>query len=144
MTTAAAPLDLWQGAGVGHARTLLLRAHPLLHDGVIAGPAFGRAVQHLTASIERWPTTMKLWGIGLAGFIDAAAVQHELNPTRRAGTPAEAASHALSGRAWFADAGTGLRLSAAWLPGVVRIDVARGLRDNAMAVSVGWAPESGR
>lgn len=121
--TAAAPLDLWEGAGQGHARAALLRAHPLLDSGIIVGPAFGRALEHATISVERWPATMRLWGIGVAGFVDAAAAQHRLV----AGGPAA-----------FADAGAGVRLRAAWLPGVVRVDYAHGLTDGANAVSIGW------
>src|SRR5262249_42632731 len=39
-----APRALWMGAGTGEGRPVLLRAHPLLDDDVIAGPNFGRHV----------------------------------------------------------------------------------------------------
>ncbi len=42
--SSAAPFALWSGAGDGHARPALLRAHPLLDDGAIDGPAFGRTL----------------------------------------------------------------------------------------------------
>jgi hypothetical protein len=50
---------------------------------------------------------------------------------------ARATDRRLPGGAWHADAGAGLRLA---LPGsgVVRLDVAKGLRDGATVVSVGW------
>ena len=43
----AAPLALWPGAGEGQVRAPLLRAHPLLSDGVVdltASSAFGRTL----------------------------------------------------------------------------------------------------
>ncbi|MDO8834847.1 MAG: C39 family peptidase, partial [Vicinamibacterales bacterium] len=39
-----APRALWYGAGTGHGRQALLRAHPLLDHGVVTGPVFGREV----------------------------------------------------------------------------------------------------
>ena len=49
-----APLALWPGAGDGMARPYLLRAHPLLVDDIVSGPAFGRTLLHLTAESTRW------------------------------------------------------------------------------------------
>lgn len=123
LATDDAPMDLWEGAGAGHARAALLRAHPLLDGGIIAGPAFGRRIEHATVSIERWPSTMMLWGAGVAAFVDVASVQRQLDR--------------LGPRAPLVDAGAGIRLRAAWLPGIVRVDYAHGLRDGADAVSVG-------
>ena len=37
-----APFALWHGAGTGHGRSGLLRAHPLHAGGVLTGPVFGR------------------------------------------------------------------------------------------------------
>jgi hypothetical protein len=91
---------------------------------VITGEAFGRALQHATLAIEKWPETMRWWRVGIAAFADAAAVQHRLGEG--------------AGSAWFVDAGAGLRLRAAWLPGIIRVDYAHGLRDAANAVSVGF------
>jgi hypothetical protein len=42
--SAQAPLALWSGAGTGQGRDSLLRAHPLVRDGVIDGLCFGRQV----------------------------------------------------------------------------------------------------
>src|SRR5690606_24161357 len=39
---------VWPGAGAGHARGPLLRAHDLVRDDLIAGPAFGRQLVHAT------------------------------------------------------------------------------------------------
>ncbi len=41
LTGDSAPLGLWPGAGTGHARTPLLRAHSLLRDGVMRDGVFG-------------------------------------------------------------------------------------------------------
>ncbi len=49
-----APLDLWPGAGTGDARAPLLRAHPLLHEGIVSGPVFGR---QLAVRLDRIPAT---------------------------------------------------------------------------------------
>ena len=117
------PLALWNGAGTGQARTELLRAHPLLHDGIIRDGVFGRRLA--TASLEwrRWGAPVRrVLRLAPAAFIDAA----------KAGD-----APAFSDRRAHADAGVGLRLA---IPGagVLRADLARGLRDGEMAVSFGW------
>jgi hypothetical protein len=118
-----APLAFWSGAGTGHARGPLLRAHPLLDDGRITGEVFGRHVQHARAEVRRWlPRVKKVLGIAPALFVDVARASHRLQP----------------GAAWHADAGAGLRVAVPG-SGVLRLDVAKGLRDGATAVSVGWA-----
>jgi hypothetical protein len=119
-----APPALWPGAGVGPARELLLRAHPLLDDGVIAGGAFGRALVHGGAEWRRWHAAgRRLVRLGPAVFVDAARAA-------RTRAPFDDRLHL--------DAGAGLRVT---LPGagVARIDVARGFRDGAVAWSVGWS-----
>jgi tetratricopeptide (TPR) repeat protein len=122
LTSADAPRALWSGAGTGHARGPLLRAHPLLEDGRLTGDVFGRHVYHASAEARRWlKPVMKLVRIAPAVFVDVARASDRLLP----------------GAAWHADAGAGLRLA---LPGsgVVRLDVAKGLRDGTTALSVGW------
>ena len=52
--SAAAPLALWPGAGEGHARRALLRAHPLLVDGVISGAMFGERLAYANAEAQHW------------------------------------------------------------------------------------------
>lgn len=44
-----APRTIWPGAGGGRTRAALLRAHRLVEDDVIQGPAFGRGLLHATA-----------------------------------------------------------------------------------------------
>lgn len=129
--SANAPLDLWPGAGTGHSREALLRAHPLLEGGVVTGETFGRQLVH--GSLEyRHPLPLLLPGtLQLAVFGDTARAWH------RPGSDGRAATHA--------DVGAGLRVVLPGRGGTLRVDLARGMRDKRMAVSAGWlAPWPGR
>jgi hypothetical protein len=122
--SAAAPRTIWPGAGTGHTRPALLRAHPLLDNGVVTGEAFGRRL--ITGGIEwqRWSRPgVSLVRYAPAVFVDIARAAHGLPETR---TPTEV------------DVGAGFRVS---LGGdeTLRIDVAHGLRDGQNAVSVSLA-----
>jgi len=121
--TRSSPFALWSGAGTGQGRDVLLRAHPLLSDGVIDDGVFGRRVTHGNVEWRRW----KLWAgrpvrVAPALFIDAAQAQQRV--------------FGLRDRSEI-DAGAGIRFA---VPGgsVLRIDLARGLRDGATAFSIGW------
>lgn len=121
--TSEAPLSLWSGAGTGSGRDPLLRAHPLLKDGIVWGRVFGRTLAHGT--IEREALS---WGVGpvrvgWAFFMDAARPWD----TGRSGRVP-----------WLVDGGTGLRLGRAGMKGYLRIDGARGFEDGNSALSVGW------
>jgi hypothetical protein len=121
--SAEAPFDLWPGAGTGHARAPLLRAHPLLRDGVVQGPVFGRRLAHGTLEYQH-PLFRSLPGrVHLAGFADAA----------RAWRRADGSASPL-----HVDVGIGVRLAVPGIGGSARIDVARGVRDGGTALSVGW------
>jgi hypothetical protein len=111
-----APLSLWSGAGEGRARPRLLRAHPLLDDGVLSGEVFGPMVRYGTVEAQGWFPRPALARVGVAAFVDAARA---------------------SGPLQF-DSGVGVRLRANPRAGTLRIDYAHGLRDGANAVSVGW------
>ena len=117
-----APRALWPGAGTGHARRPLLRAHPLLDDGRITGDVFGRRVFHASGEVRRWGRPVfRVVRIAPAVFIDAA----------------RASGRQTSDDAWHVDAGIGVRISAAGT-GVLRVDLAKGLRDGATQLSAGW------
>ena len=119
----SAPLALWPGAGTGQGRDVLLRAHPLLDDGVIRGGVFGRRLIHGGGEWRRWMQPGgRPWRIAPAVFVDVARASRGLPESDTRGQ---------------VDAGAGLRLG---LPGagVFRFDIARGLRDGATALSVGW------
>jgi hypothetical protein len=121
--TTTSPASIWPGADTGHARDVLLRAHPLLDDGVIRGGAFGRRLAFGTLEVQRWSKPgPRLVRVAPAVFVDIARASR--------GLPA-------SDERTQVDAGAGLRVS---LPGmgVLRADLAHGLRDGRTAFSVGW------
>jgi hypothetical protein len=120
--SAEAPRGLWPGAGTGHARPLLLRAHPLLEDGVIRGPAFGTGLLHASAELE-----LRLARLGPLRLAAAAFVDH----ARAQAGPGAGWGEALTG------AGGGLRLH---LPGerVLRVDAATPLDAGGLTFSAGW------
>ena len=122
--SAHAPLAIWPGAGDGRARPGLLRAHPLLDEGVIDGPVFGRQVQSATLEMQRWFTRPEIPRVGIAVFADAA---HAAN--RLAGA---------TGRPVQVDIGSGVRVRVPGSDRTLRIDYAHGLRDRrANAVTMG-------
>jgi hypothetical protein len=117
------PTDLWFGAGTGRARDPLLRAHPLLdrHDR-ISSDFLAPGLFSTTVEVRRW-LLEPLPGLrlGVAGFLDAAAVLRSTPPT-----------NALDGgagvRIRFADAGT------------LRLDLAAGITERARAFSISFEP----
>jgi len=122
----AAPMTLWPGAGEGLTRVPLLRAHPLLDEGVVdvtGSSAFGRTLAFGSAELQRWLEPLPLVRLGIAGFTDVARASRQLST---GATPVEV------------DAGIGLRVKIPGTPGVLRADVAHGLRDGANALTVGW------
>jgi hypothetical protein len=123
--TAAAPFDLWPGAGTGRARVALLRAHPLLDDGIVTGPLFARRLAHGTGEFQRPVLTRAGLAVAVAGFLDVAHAWR-----RPSG----------SAPAWHADAGVGVRLDLPGNGGAFRLDVARGLRDRRHVLSAAWVP----
>ncbi len=117
-----APLALWPGAGVGQGRDVLLRAHPLLHDGIIRG-VFGRRLSHGGVEWRYWRGSIfRTLRVAPAGFVDIA----------RAGQVP-----AFGDDRTHMDAGVGVRMAVPGA-GVMRIDVARGLRDGETSLSIGW------
>jgi hypothetical protein len=125
-TSAEAPLDLWPGAGTGHARTPLLRAHPLLDRGIIAGEVFGRRLSHGTVEYHRPLIVSPVGAIRLALFADTARARNAPG----SGTASR----------WHTDVGAGARVALPGRAGTARIDVARGLRDGRTVLSAGWQP----
>lgn len=121
----AAPMTLWPGAGDGNARAPLLRAHPLLEDGVIdaTGRVFGRTVTHGTGEIRRWLAAAGPARVGIAAFVDLARSSRQAMP---------------GPGIWQADIGAGLRVRVPGWSRTLRVDAAYGLRDGASAIGIGW------
>jgi len=119
-----APLALWQGAGTGEGRHGLLRAHPLLNDGVLTGPVFGRAVAHASLEYARPVKRTRAGSLSIAGFVDAAQAWHRLN--------------GLGASPLYVDAGVGVRVKGPGPGGAIRIDIAHGLRGGGTTLSASW------
>jgi len=122
--SARAPRALWPGAGTGDGRPPLLRAHPLLDDGVVVGEAFGRRLAHGTIEAEAQLVRLGPVAVTAAAFLDGARAW------ARPGGDASGST--------LLDGGVGLRLA---LPaaGTVRLDIAKALRDGrGPTVSGSW------
>jgi hypothetical protein len=81
---------------------------------------FGRTIVHSTTEVRRDFWRRPLWTIGVAGFVDAARVWR-----RADGSPSPIR----------VDVGLGVRIGLGGRRSVLRIDVARGVRDGEMAIS---------
>jgi len=118
-----APLALWPGAGTGQGRDGLLRAHPLINDGVIRDAVFGRHVINGGLEWRRWmQPARKPVRLGPAVFMDVGRGFRGLDS---------------SSERWQSDVGAGFRLA---IPGsgALRVDIAHGLCDGRNALSMGW------
>lgn len=123
LASASTPGDLWLGGDTGLARPILLRAHPLVDDGRMRVGRLGRAAVYGMAEAQRW-WRVRSARVGGAVFVDAAHLRRRLE----------------AGPLGDVDVGAGLRASAPGMTGVVRIDLARGLRDGHMRVSFVYEP----
>ena len=118
-----APLALWSGAGTEPVREALLRAHPMLDDGVVTDAVIGRTLVSGGAEWRYWfHPGPRPFRIAPAVFVDAARAARSTDGFDRR---------------FHVDVGIGLRLG---IPGAgaLRVDLGRGLRDGEMALSVGW------
>lgn len=119
------PRFLWPGAGDGHIRAPLLRAHPLVTGGAINvrdGQIFGRRLWYGTAEWTRPLARVSLASLDVALFTDAARA-HQLLDDRASD--------------YQIDAGAGIRVHLLGNGPTFRLDVARGLRDGRWALSGG-------
>ena len=118
-----APLALWPGAGTEPVRDALLRAHPMLDDGVVTDAVIGRTLASGGAEWRYWiQPGARPFRVAPAVFVDVARAARSLDGFDRR---------------FHIDLGVGLRLG---MPGAgaLRVDLGRGLRDGKMALSVGW------
>ncbi len=123
LATRATPPDLWFGGDTGATRAILLRAHPIVADGELRSSRLGRRILHGSGEAQRW-WPLSIARVGAAIFVDAAHVTGGLTiPARR-----------------DVDTGFGGRLALPGVPGIFRVDLARGLRDGATTWSVVFEP----
>ena len=119
-----APIDLWMAGDTGHARSTLLRAHPLLDDGQLRVERLGRRLLNGSGELQFWRSIRGPLAGAVGIFGDAARTSER---------------HGFAPRT-DVDLGIGARFAATGLPGLFRIDVARGLRDAAHVLSVAYEP----
>jgi len=121
-----APLSEWGGAGEGRARANLLRAHPLLDGGAIdvgADSQFGRTLRYASVEGLRWLEGSPFVRVAVAAFVDVARASRRI---------------IASDGVMQTDVGAGVRLRIPGAQGLLRIDLAHGLRDGANALTIGW------
>ena len=118
------PADVWFAGDVGRARNVLLRAHPLMTDGQMRVDQIGRQIVYTSGETQRWWMGTASLRIGAAAFVDVARVDRRAEPLARTDV----------------DVGIGARLGVPGVSGTVRIDVAKGLRDGATALSFVYDP----
>jgi hypothetical protein len=119
----SAPLALWPGAGTGQGRDVLLRAHPLLDNGIVRDGVFGQRLIHGGVEARHWlQPGRKPVRLAPAAFLDVA---RSFRGVDGVDTPSQF------------DVGAGLRVAVPG-SGVLRVDIAHGLRDGRNALSIGW------
>lgn len=118
------PADIWFAGDTGRARAVPLRAHPVIEDGEMRVDRIGRQITYASGEAQRWWVGKARVRLGAAAFLDVARVDRGVES--RAKTDV--------------DAGVGARLAVPGISGVFRVDVAKGLRDGATAVSFVYDP----
>jgi hypothetical protein len=116
--------DVWFAGDTGRARSVLLRAHPLITDGQIRAERIGRHLVYTSGEAQRWWEAQAGVRLGAAAFVDMARIDRRAEPRARTDV----------------DVGLGARIAVPGLTGVLRIDVAKGLRDGATALSFVYDP----
>ena len=119
VATESTPADLWFAGDTGNVRSSLLRAHPIVTDGMLESDRLGRRIAHVSGEVRQWWTVRSIVQVGAAVFADAANVERRTAPDSRGDV----------------DVGGGLRLALPGLDGVFRLDVGKGLRDGSTAFS---------
>jgi hypothetical protein len=118
------PMNLWAAGDTGHAREGLLRAHPVLDEGRLRVERLGRTFIHGSMEAQRW------WRVAGPIRVAAAAFADVGRTARRAARDAQG----------DADVGMGGRFAVTAMPGIFRLDLARGLRDGAIGMSLVYEP----
>jgi len=84
----------------------------------------GRQIVYTSGETQRWWAGKTRLRVGAAAFVDVAQIDRRAVPVSRADV----------------DVGVGARLAVPGVSGVVRIDVAKGLRDGSTALSFVYDP----
>jgi hypothetical protein len=101
-----------------------MRAHPLLDDGVLQLERAGRALANASLEAQQWWRPNAFVRVGGALFSDLSHIGQQA-----------------AGGSWQGvDVGVGARVAVTGMPGVVRIDLAKGLGDGLTAFSVVYQP----
>jgi hypothetical protein len=119
-----APLDLWWAGDTGSVRTALLRAHPVLRHGRLRTDRLGRMLIQGSIEAQRWWHVAGPVNAAAASFVDMARTALRLEGSPR---------HDV-------DLGLGARFAVTGVPGVLRVDLGKGLRDGRTAVSFVYEP----
>jgi hypothetical protein len=122
--TSATPADLWFAGDTGTVRPALLRAHPIVDDGMLQSERLGRGIVHVSGETRQWWTVRSVIQIGAGVFVDAVRVERRSIEDGRGDV----------------DVGGGVRLGFPGLEGVFRLDLGKGLRDGSTAVSFVYEP----
>lgn len=118
------PLDLWGAGDTGDVRFTLLRAHPLLEDGRFRTDRLGRTVGQMSFEAQRWWSVATPLRAAAAVFADMARTARRYDGASRGDV----------------DAGIGVRLAVAGIPGAFSVNFAKGLADGATAFSMTYKP----
>ncbi|HEY7188187.1 MAG TPA: papain-like cysteine protease family protein [Vicinamibacterales bacterium] len=118
------PADIWFAGDTGRARGVPLRAHPVIDGGKLDPQQIGRRIQFASGEVQNWWSYRTKLQYGAAMFVDTARASQRVFPDAKADV----------------DVGIGARFSAPGFGGVLRIDVAHGLRDGDDALSFVYEP----
>jgi predicted double-glycine peptidase len=122
--SAFAPADIWFAGDTGRARPVPLRAHPVISDGELRVDQIGRQIAYTSGEVQRWWTGTPRIRLGAAAFVDVARVDRRFAPGARTDV----------------DVGIGTRIAVPGVSGLLRIDVAKGVRDGSTALSFVYDP----
>jgi hypothetical protein len=120
----ATPPDIWFAGDTGRARGVPLRAHPVVDGGRLDPEQIGRRIHYASGEVQQWWSYKTRAQIGGAFFVDSVRASRRLNPDPKVDV----------------DVGIGLRLSSPGFGGLVRIDIAHGVRDGDDAISFVYEP----
>jgi hypothetical protein len=120
----ATPPDIWFAGDTGRARGVPLRAHPVVDRARLDPEQIGRQIRFASGEVQQWWSYRNRADIGGAVFIDTVRADRRLNPDPKLDV----------------DVGIGVRFSAPGFSGLVRIDVAHGIRDGDDAISFVYEP----